>query len=77
MQVDGGEVVTWHYPQQQTFEWQTFVTNFTVDSGHHTLYVKHREDGAELQAGRIAAGQTVFGALLACLSCLQINTVMI
>ena len=70
MQVDGGEAITWHYPQQQTFEWQTFATTFTVGAGHHTLFVKHREDGTELQAVRIVAGQAGFGALLACLASL-------
>ena len=69
MQVDDGDVITWHYPGQQTFEWQTFATTFTVDAGQHTLYVKHREDGTELQAVRIVAGEAGFGALLACLAC--------
>ena len=69
MQVDDGEVLTWHYPGQQTFEWQTFATTFTVDAGQHTLYVKHREDGTSLQAVRIVAGEAVFGALLSCLAC--------
>ena len=65
IQVDDGDVVEWHYPTQQSFEWQTFATTFTVAPGQHTLYVKHREDGTELQAVRIVAGQAGFGALLA------------
>merc|ERR1711939_1023446 len=56
MQVDGRDGITWHYPQQTSFAWQTFSTTYTIAPGTHTLYVKHREDGTDLSAVQIVAG---------------------
>ena len=69
MKVDDGSELTWHYPNQQDFAWQTFATTFTVAAGEHTLYVHHREDDTGFLAVKIVEGQATFSALLASLAC--------
>ena len=60
--MDGGAPEQWHAPQRAVFTWEAAPRNFTLAAGYHTLYIGLREDGAQLRALRVAAGDAAFQA---------------